>query len=194
MGGDFSLTRPITVFTGTVPDSIQWPDNLQNEYYIINATGFDIQLATGFSYIDPYLTIQTIVPARTTIHIAKAQNLSWLQVNNAVGEGTLPPQTGHEGEFLMTNGNSAKWFSPCLYVSSDDFEADGVTYLNPNLTESKFLLFWNEVPRFLYDQEQNPGQIEWHYKNEGGFEIVIPGFDANINDVHIYLFLKALNS
>jgi hypothetical protein len=194
-GGDIVLSRPITIFTAK-PDSVQWPDNLQNEYYIVNATGFDIALAAGFSYVDPYQVSQTVIPLRSTLHIAKAQNGSWMQVNNiaATGANTLPPQTGHEGEFLFTNGNSAEWRSPVLFIDSSDFEADGVTYLNPALQFSKFALFFNDANRFIYSVDEEPAQIEFQYVVGGGFEITMPGFNAGAGSVHFYLLLKGLNS
>lgn len=194
-GGDISLTRPITIFTA-VPDSIQWPDNIQNEYYIVNATGFNIPLTSGYSYIDPYQVAQTVIPLRSTLHIVKAQNGSWMQVNNVSTSGadTLPPQTGHEGEFLFTNGNSPEWRSPVLFISSDDFEADGVTYLNSALQFSKFALFFNDLNRFIYSEDEEPTQVEFEYVAGGGFEILIPGFNANTSSYHFYLMLKGLNS
>ena len=192
--GIVPLSKPITVFT-VMPMSISWPDNLQNEYYIVNATGNNIQLTNGYSYVDVYAESQTIIPARSTIHIAKATNGSWIQVNNlGGGGGSLPPQTNHEGEFLTTNGESASWFSPCLFITSADFEADGVTYLNPDIVNNKYLLFWNDISRFIYNQEQNPSQVEWEYVSGGGIKIIMPGFDANTNNYFLCLFLKGLNS
>jgi hypothetical protein len=192
--GVIPLSKPITVFT-VVPTSINWPDNIQNEYYIINATASDIPLTSGYTYINQYAVAQTIIPARTSIHIAKATNGSWIQVNNISAAGSiLPPQTGHSGEFLTTNGTSASWFSPCLFITSADFEADGVTYINTDLVANKFLLFWNDIPRFLYDVEWNPSQIEWEYQPGGGFKILMSGFDASLNSYYLCLFLKGLNT
>lgn len=193
--GTIPLSKPMTIFTVT-PTAINWPDNIQNEYYIINATGSNIPLSNGYSYIDPFQTVQTVIPARTSIHIAKATNGTWIQVNNTGGGsgGSLPPQTGHEGEFLTTNGTSASWFSPALFITSADFEADGVTYINTDLVNNKFLLLWNDLNRLIYNSEQNPLQIEWQYVAGGGFEILIPGFDANNNEYFFGLFLQGLNS
>lgn len=190
--GVIPLSKPITVFT-VAPTSINWPDNVQNEYYIINATGSNIPLTAGYSYIDQYAVAQTIIPARAAIHIAKATNGSWVQVNNLPGIGVLPPQTGHEGEFLTTNGTAASWASPCIFISSADFEADGTTYINTNLVSNKFLLLWNDIPRLIYNSDQNPAQIEWQYIAGGGFQILMPGFDASVNDYYLCLWLQGLN-
>ena len=191
--GVIPLSKPVTLFT-VVPTSIHWPDNIQNEYYIINATASNIPLTSGYSFIDQYATTQTVIPARTSIHIAKATNGSWIQINNLPGSGVLPPQTGHEGEFLMTNGASTSWFSPCLFITSANFESDGVTYINTDLVNSKFLLLWNNLPRIIYSVDENPSQIEWEYRIGGGFKLLVEGFDANTNDYYFALFLKGLNS
>jgi hypothetical protein len=190
--GVIPLSKPVTLFT-TVPTSVNWPDNVQNEYYIINATASNISLTSGYSYVDQYGVAQTIIPARTSIHIAKATNGSWIQINNIPGVGVLPPQTGHEGEFLTTNGTSSSWFSPCLFITSADFEADGVTYINTDIVNNKYLLFLNDIPRFVYSVDQNPSQIEWEYQAGGGFKMLLPGFDANANDHYLFLFLKGFN-
>lgn len=191
--GVIPLSKPVTVFT-VAPTSINWPDNVQNEYYIVNATGNNIPLTSGFSYIDQYAVAQTVIPARSAIHIAKATNSNWVQINNLPGVGVLPPQTGHDGEFLTTNGSSAAWFSPCLAITSSDFEPDGITYINTDLVNNTFLLFWNDLPRFIYNATEAPLQTEWQYQVGGGFQILIQGFDANTNDYHLYLFLKGLNA
>jgi hypothetical protein len=191
--GVIPLSKPITVFT-VVPTSVNWPDNIQNEYYIVNATASNIPLTSGYSYIDQYQVAQTNIPARSTVHIAKATNGSWILVNNTgTGASTLPPQVGHEGEFLMTNGTSASWFSPWLPLTSADFESDGVTYINTNLAGNKFGIFWNDLGRYIYDVEWNPTQIEWEYQSGGGFKILIPGFDASTNSYFLSLNLKGTN-
>lgn len=185
------LPKPITVFT-QVPTSIQWVDDVQNEYYIVNATGINISLTNGFSYIDQYGASQVIIPLRTAIHIAKATNGSWIQVNNlpgSGGSGNLPPQTGHQGQFLQTNGTSSNWFDPVIFVQSADFDPDGVTYTNTNLASNKFEIFFDTLAGFIYVQD---GQ--WSYKTGGGFKILIPGIDANTQVLRLHLFLKGLNS
>lgn len=191
--GAVPLSKPMTVFTVT-PSEINWPDNVQNEYYINNATANNIPLTAGYSYIDQYQVAQTIIPARTSIHIAKATNGTWVQVNNVGGAASgLPPQAGHEGEFLTTNGASASWVSPLIFIDSSDFEPDGVTYINTNLATHKFGLFWNDINRFIYSTEEDASQEEFQYLPGGGFEIVIPGFDANAANYHFFILLKGLN-
>lgn len=79
-----TLSSPMTLFTA-VSTAVQWPDNVQNEYYVINATLFNINCAGGFSYYDISLVNQTVFPARTVIHMALAPNGFWYQVNNIGG-------------------------------------------------------------------------------------------------------------
>lgn len=186
--GVIPLSKPMTVFT-VVPASINWPDNVQNEYYIINATGSNIPLAAGYSYVDQYSIQQTTIPARTAIHIAKATNGNWIQVNNLPGVGVLPPQAGHEGEFLTTNGTSAAWISPHESLTSADFEPDGVTVINTAWASNKLSIWLDAAGRFIYEDLG-----EWQPVAGGGFMILIPGFDANSFSYHLEVFLKGLNS
>lgn len=190
-GGVVVLPKPVTIFTGN-PDSIQWADDVQNEYYIVNATGFDIPLTTGFSYTDQFGTAQIVIPARVSIHIAKAINNSWVQINNLPGSGSggdLPPQTQHNGQFLRTNGTTASWGDPFLFVDNTDFDTDGVTCILPALASNKFDIFFDTIPGFIYEQD---GQ--WTYRLGGGFVLNIPGINANTSQVRFHLFLKGLNS
>lgn len=187
--GVIPLSNPVTIFT-VVPTSVNWPDNIQNEYYIVNATASDIPLTSGYSYIDQYQVAQTSIPARSSIHIAKATNGSWILVNNLGGAGgSLPPQAGHEGEFLMTNGTSASWFNPHLSLTSGNFEPDGISYINTGLVNNKLSIWLDAAGRFIYE-----GLGEWQYLAGGGFQITSFGFDSNANEYHLEVFLKGLNS
>lgn len=185
------LSKPITVFTGA-PTSIQWPDNIQNEYYIINSNGFNISLTSGFSYVDQYQTAQTVIPARTAIHIAKATNGSWIQINNLQGSGgggNLPPQTGHEGEVLATNGTTSYWTSNHVSVTSADFTTATDCPI-PALALNTFSLFWaSGLANYIYEDIN-----QWEYLVGGGFRILIPGFDSTLSNERFELSLKGLNS
>ena len=193
--GVVSLSKPITVFTA-IPTSIQWPDTVQNEYYITNATGSNIPLTGGYSYTDQYGTAQTVVPSRTSIHIAKATSGTWYQVNNLGGSGSssLPPVTGHAGQALVTDGNSTFWSSLNISLTSASFQADGRTYLNATLgPTADFLVsvFWSDLPNFLYISNG-----DWQYVTSpsNGIKILNPAFNANTNpNLHVELFLKGIN-
>lgn len=189
--GSFSAQTPITIFTQQ-PSAFGWPNNVQNEYYFVNATGFNIPLADGYSYIDVYGTSQTSIPLRETIHIAKATNGNWMQVNNLTGSsgGGIPPMTGHAGQAFSNNGTSAFWTDNYIAITSADFEADGKTYLTTAIQFNHVDVFFNDLPRFIYNE---PGNQEWDYV-AGGIEILLPGFNANTNDYHLYIFKKGLTS
>lgn len=88
-GGAVTLPAPITAFASIAPTSVKWNDNVQNEYYIINTLGSVIPLAGGFTYVDLFGIPQTSIPVHTALHIAKASNGSWLQVNNLAGTGSF---------------------------------------------------------------------------------------------------------
>jgi hypothetical protein len=192
--GVISLSKPITVFTVT-PASIGWPDNVQNEYYIVNATGNPIPLTAGYSYTDTFLTTQTVIPSRTVIHIAKATNNMWVQVNNSVdtSPGVLPGQSGQNGRVLFTSGNSAFWGDQILQLTGSDPNwtnantwINGSSYTNANFNSPHFCLFWNDASRYLL---QNLSPPEWQYE-VGGFQVLIPGFNASLLNVNLFLIFK----
>lgn len=191
--GVVPLSKPVTIFT-IVPASINWPDNVQNEYYIVNATGSNITLTSGYSYTDQYGTQLTVIPARTSIHIAKATNGTWFQVNNPLSSGSganLPPQTSHDGQSLQTDGTSAFWGSNNISLTAANFQADGKTYLNPLLgVTNKVSVFWSDINNFIYEING-----DWQYvSGPAGIKILNAGFNANTNPgVHVELLLKGLN-
>lgn len=80
-GGAVSLSSPITVLKGA-PDTVAWPDNIQNEYYVVNATGRDIPILSGLGYVDANQVVQTVFPTLQVVHMAKAANGQWIQINN----------------------------------------------------------------------------------------------------------------
>lgn len=196
--GAVTVTTPITYFTA-VPSTLQWPDNVQNEYYFVNGTGNNISFANEFSYVDEYGDVQTTLPARTILHIAKAANTFWIKVS-ATGGGSsagLPPQTNHDGEVLITNGTSVSWSSLVRLYTSADFQPDGRTVIDPTLVSFKYFMFVNEVNRYIYNYEDDPpvefGQ-EWDYLAGGGFVIEAPWFTSGDANYHIFLMLRGLNS
>lgn len=67
-------------------------------------------------------------------------------------------------------------------IRSVDFTSP-TSYLNPTLKGRTFLLFLNDNPAFLEEG------VAWQSDPMGGFEILIPNFDATLNNVIIYLLL-----
>ncbi len=70
-----------------------------------------------------------------------------------------------------------------IRITSADF-ADSITYLNPDLAGKAFELFFNSVPRFI------DYGVEWEYRAEGGFTILLPEFNPNLNIYEFYVLLK----
>jgi hypothetical protein len=196
-GGALLLPTPITVFTG-IPTSVGWSDNLQNEYYVVNTTALAIPLTAGFGYIDPFQVLQTTFPARTVIHMAKAVNGSWFQVNNTgSGSGVLPPPGGHNGQVLFSNGSAPFWSDPVLQIAASDPNwingttwVNGSSVVNPSFSSPHFTLFWNDLSRYLL---QNVSPAEWQYV-ANGFQVLLPGWDAQLQDVNLFLSFKGANS
>lgn len=165
-GGTVVTTQPVTVIMGTVPSSLNWIDNIYNQNIFINTTASDIPLANGIIYYNAALVVQNSIPAQSTISIAKAKNGQWIQINQSTNSGF---GTIH------------------ISIISIDFEDDGITYLNPLVVSDNISLFWSDLPNYIY---QDAGQ--WEYV-EGGLRILIPGFDATLNNYHLELDIKKIN-
>lgn len=182
------VNKPMTIFTG-FPTSVQWDDDVQNEYYLVNATGLDIPITSGYSYTDAYEDEKFIIPLRQVVHIAKTENGNWVQVNNLGGGGSggdLPPQAGNSGKFLATNGASSFWNAPHVSITSADFDSATECPLS-SLAAFTLSIYWSDLANFIYE---SAGQ--WAALPGGGFEILIPGFDATLQDYHFEVFLKPL--
>jgi|ERR1700722_405444 len=168
-GGNVVLPTPMTCFINTTPTAISWGDDVQNEYYIINATASPAPLLSTFAYYDHFLTPQTSIPANTVIHIAKATNGLWLQVNNSVSGGT-----GGSGIIPITSANFVVGGNPNPTICPI-----------PTLSGKSFQVFWNDINRFILLDTSPP---EWGQYAGGGFQVFIPGFDATQNLYHFFLW------
>lgn len=142
-GGVVVLPAPFTVISGAVPTSISWTDNIYNEYYIVNATGSSVPIANGYSFYDTYGTQQTTIPARSIVQIVKAKNNNWFQANTIVGASSdgLPPQTGHAGEILFTDGTNAYWDDVASTIPAGPITSLPTVGFNPgtNLTANQWI-------------------------------------------------------
>lgn len=83
---------------------------------------------------------------------------------------------------LLDFSNAARSSSP-ISITQDDFESDGVTYLN-DFIDNNAKVFWSDLPNFLYESK---GQ--WQYVT-GGIKILMPGFNANTNQYNLEIFLN----
>jgi hypothetical protein len=73
-------------------------------------------------------------------------------------------------------------------ITSDNFASDGITYNDSSLIGKSFEVFFNDINRFIYNEV---GNQEWDYSSGGGFHILLPGFDATLNNYHLYIFIKS---
>lgn len=96
-----------------------------------------------------------------------------------VGSGLTIDSTG----VLSTTGGGTASGTLLYSITSSNFEADGITYLNPLLT-SDTSIFWNDVNRYIYLADS-----EWSYVT-GGIRILIPGFNANLVAYNLEVFKK----
>lgn len=67
-------------------------------------------------------------------------------------------------------------------IKSADFSTT-TEYRNASLKGRVFQLFLEDSPGFMENG------VDWNYLADGGFEILIPNFDATVNSVIIYLLL-----
>ncbi len=86
--GAVTASRPITVFITSTPSSLQWGNNIYNQFIFINTTNAAIPLGGGQKYYDINLTAQSSVPAKTVLSIVKASNGLWISDYNAGGSSS----------------------------------------------------------------------------------------------------------
>lgn len=130
--------------------------------------------------------------------LAKNFTLNWNQadqrfvitVDNLRLQAQVQIQDGTQGIGKVftssdANGNGA-WANPFAITPfvSADFEPDGTTVIDTSLNGRTYELFFNDLNRFLAQG------TEWDYVIGGGYQILIPGFDANTNNYNLYLFFK----
>jgi len=81
-GGNITLTRGVTVISGLTPTSINFGDNVYNEWVIVNTTTDNINLASGKVYYNILGAQMSYVPALQILKISKGSNSLWYQTNN----------------------------------------------------------------------------------------------------------------
>jgi hypothetical protein len=70
-----------------------------------------------------------------------------------------------------------------LHVKSPDFSGP-TDYLNGDLVGKSYEVFLNDTPKFL------EFGTDWEYIDTGGFRILLPNFNATLNNYNIYVLLK----
>lgn len=119
-GGSITEPQPVTIFTTSTPTSLQWPDDIYNQYVFVNATDSAIPITGGLRYYDINLVAKTSIPARTIVSLMKATNGYWVNIYNAggssgggvvssiplifkVGESGSPMSAGDTGLVITVN-------------------------------------------------------------------------------------------
>lgn len=113
----------------------------------------------------------------------------YYSASNLIGPSINTGDTFNNVVNKLTNYISSGSFTANSVIPfiSADFEVDGVTIIDTNLNGRTYELFLNDLNRFIYNEI---GNQEWDYITGGGFTILLPGFDANTNNYHLYLFPK----
>lgn len=70
-----------------------------------------------------------------------------------------------------------------INVRGVDF-ASATEYLNADLAGRLYEIFLNDTPKFL------EYGADWEYIDTGGFRILLPNFNASLNNYNIYVLLK----
>ncbi len=100
------------------------------------------------------------------------------------GNPGLPSQSGHEGEVLYTDGTTAYWRYPSKKLTSADFnQTDGITCTNTEWEHNSLVIVWDDLPKVL---EPN---VDYSLIVGGGFQILIPGFDARTTNYNLTVWL-----
>lgn len=90
----------LLIFTNNSSGGLAWVDNRWNKYYFVNITNNIRTFFNGRFYYDINGVVQTTLPARTSIHIAKGDDDFWYQTNTSTGSvppSNIPPLTGVAG-------------------------------------------------------------------------------------------------
>lgn len=92
-------------------------------------------------------------------------------------------------QYIMNNGSGGS-VSPVnpvsnvfpIYITSSDFESDGISYNNNNLIGQSIMIFVNEYSQQWFIA----GPTTFAYTSVG-IQILLPGFDASTNDYSIVI-------
>ena len=158
-GGVITVDHNISAFTTVLPTTVAFPDNFVKEYYFVNALPDPIPLATGYSYTNLLFETKTEIPAVSVLHLAKASNGSWIQVNNnpvAIARNGLSTSGGYNvlGQDVSQVGNPARLLSNReipFNLNSIYFSGDGFLQLHNGSGSDPFVFI---RPAFIEISEQ----------------------------------------
>ncbi len=189
--GSQQTPGPIMIFTNSTPSSLEWTDNIYNEYVFINYTGNAIPLANGFTYFDNTVTAQSAIPANQVVYIYKVPSGDWFLGNNLSSTGNVPGG-GLNGQIIGANSAGLPvWTTRYIKLPVAGF-TNPTQYQNANLSGMYYDLFVNDINRYLAGPD-DPNS-EWQYIVSGGFnvgfQITIPSFNLQTLAYPIYLWPK----
>lgn len=109
---------------------------------------------------------------------------------SAAGSSFNPPSVVlptpyQEGKFLSTDGTNLVWDDTVIVITSVDFESDGVTYINTDLARHGVTVRLESIGGQLLAEGTDYVTIL-----SGGITILLPGFDANTQDVKLSITLS----
>lgn len=164
-GGVITGNRPIKVFITSTPTSLQWSDNIYNQYIFVNTTANPIPITGGLVYYDINLVAQTALPAYTTVSIVKATNGQWISIYNESGTGSttrfhkLPFKIGTGGS-PMNDGDTIL----VITVSNASLDSEFVnldnSWMQPNRNDqfSYTVVYTSTNITFTFNQGVSNGQ------------------------------------
>ena len=95
------------------------------------------------------------------------------------------PTPYQEGKFLSNDGTNLVWDDTVIVIESANFESDGVTYINTNLARHGVSVRLESIGGQLLTEGTDYVTIL-----SGGITILLPGFDANTQDVKLSITLS----
>jgi hypothetical protein len=109
---------------------------------------------------------------------------------SAAGSSFNPPSVVlptpyQEGKFLSNDGTNLVWDDTVIVITSVDFESDGVTYINTDLARHGVTVRLESIGGQLLAEGTDYVTIL-----SGGITILLPGFDANTQDVKLSITLS----
>ncbi len=91
-GGNVVANNAVVVIKGVAPDSLEFGNNIYNQFIFINTTDYDVPLASGDIYYDINLNTVDFIPAKSIVNIVQASNYSWIVASLSTQGNTETPK------------------------------------------------------------------------------------------------------
>lgn len=140
------------------------------------------------TYVPTYTQSNMVITTAAPMYNGEQYTLSFGR--SAAGSSFNPPSVVlptpyQEGKFLSNDGTNLIWDDTVIVIASDDFEADGVTYINTSLARHSISVRLESIGAVLLNEGTDYTTIL-----SGGFTILLAGFDANTQDVKLSITLS----